>query len=202
MIELYTWTTPNGVKPIILLEELGVPHRLIPIDIGKGAQKEESYLRINPNGKIPAMVDPEGGPITVFESGALLIYLAEKHGKFLATSGQPRAAALEWLFFQVGGVGPMMGQLGHFRGAKREDTYALERYTSEVLRLAQVLEGRLAGQEYLAGDYSIADIATFPWVRALPLYFGIDLAAYPHIARWVDAIAARPAVVRALAWKP
>jgi GST-like protein len=202
MLELYTWTTPNGFKPIIMLEELGVPHKIIPIDIGKGAQKEESYLRINPNGKIPALVDPdaEGGPISIFESGAVLVYLAEKYGRFLPASGQGRSETLAWLFFQVGGVGPMMGQLGHFRGAKREDTYALDRYATEVKRITEVLEKRLGEKEYLAGDYSIADIATFPWVRALPTHFQTDMAPFPHVSRWLDAVAARPAVARA--WKP
>jgi GST-like protein len=201
MIELYTWTTPNGFKPLIMLEELGTPFRAISINIGSGAQHAAEYLRINPNGKIPALIDPEAS-VQVFESGAILIYLAEKAGKFLPSSGQPRAEVLEWLMFQMSAVGPMFGQLGHFRGAKREDTYALERFTNEVSRIAKVLEGRLADREHLAGDYSIADIATVPWANALPNYYKIDMAPYPNVTKWLERINARPAVKRALAWKP
>ncbi|HSQ66921.1 MAG TPA: glutathione S-transferase N-terminal domain-containing protein [Polyangiaceae bacterium] len=203
MIELYTWTTPNGLKPHILLEEAGLPYRMHAVNLRKGEQKQPEFLRINPNGKIPALVDPEGdgGEVRVFESGAMMIYLAEKTGQFLPRSGQARAEVLSWLMFQMGGVGPMMGQLAHFRDAKREDPYPLERYSNEVLRLAKVLDDRLAVVPFMAGDYSIADMATFPWIRRLSA-LGVDTAPYPHIARWVAAQEERPAVKRALAWKP
>ncbi len=138
----------------------------------------------------------------VFESGAILIYLAEKTGKLLPTSGQARVDVLEWLMFQMSAVGPMFGQLGHFRGAKREDPYPLERYTNEVVRITKVLDGRLAGREHLAGDYSIADVATVPWARALSGFYKMDLAPYPNVSAWIDRVSARPAVQRALAWKP
>jgi GST-like protein len=201
MIELYTWTTPNGVKPLIMLEETALPFHVTPINIGKDEQHAPDYLRINPNGKIPALVD-EG--IRIFESGAILIHLAEKCGdQFLPTSGQARADVLAWLFFQVGGVGPMFGQLGHFRGAKREDPYPLERYTKEVERLAGVMNTRLGETEYLGGaEYSIADIATIGWARALGAYYKFDMTRWPDLQRWIDAVLARPAVQRALAWKP
>ncbi len=199
MIELYTWTTPNGLKPLIMLEEIGLPYHVTPIDIGKGEQHAADYVRINPNGKIPAMVD-DG--IRVFESGAILIHLAEKSGKLLPTSGQARADALGWTFFQVGSIGPMFGQLGHFRSAKREDPYPLERYTKEVERLADVLDARLGETEYLAGEYSIADIMTIGWARALGSYYKFDTTRWPKLKRWIDTVVARPAVRRAIARKP
>ena len=173
MIDLYTWTTPNGVKPIIMLEETGLPHRIVPVNIGKNEQFAPDFVRINPNSKIPAMVD-DG--VRIFESGAILIHLAEKAGKFLPASGQARADVLGWLFFQVGSVGPMFGQLGHFRGAKREDPYPLERYQKEVERLAGVLDKRLGEAEYLGGEYSIADMATIGWARALGSYLKFDMS--------------------------
>ena len=199
MIDLYTWTTPNGVKPIIMLEETGLPHRIVPVNIGKDEQFAPEFVRINPNSKIPAMVD-DG--VRIFESGAILIHLAEKAGKFLPASGQARADVLGWLFFQVGAVGPMFGQLGHFRGAKREDPYPLERYQKEVERLAGVLDKRLGEAEYLGGEYSIADMAMIGWARALGSYLKFDMSRWPNLSRWIDAVVARPAVHRAIAWKP
>jgi GSH-dependent disulfide-bond oxidoreductase len=205
VIDLYTWTTPNGHKAQIALEELELPYTTHWIDISKGAQNTPAFIAINPNSKIPALVDsdgPGGEPITVFESGAILIYLADKTGKLLG-QGVPRYAALEWLMFQMGGVGPMFGQLGHFKVfAKEKIAYAIERYDAEVKRLCKVLDGRLAAAPYLANDYSIADIATFPWVRIAPQYYGLAMAEYPNVARWLAAIEARPAVARALAMKP
>jgi GST-like protein len=211
MIDLYTWTTPNGFKPLIMLEETGLPYEVHPIHLGKGEQRAPEYLRVNPNAKIPALVDRDasgasggggGGEVRVFESGAMLVYLAEKTGKFLPASGQGRADVLSWLMFQMAGVGPMMGQLEHFRHAKREDPYPLERYTNEVLRLAKVLEDRLAASTYLAGDYSIADMATVTWARVLPTHFAVDMTPFPSVTRWTATILERPAVKRALAWRP
>ena len=200
MIDLYTWTTPNGYKPMIMLEELGLEHRLVPVNIGEGEQHAPDYLRINPNGRIPALVDrsAEGSkPVVVFESGAILIYLAEKTGKLLPASGPERYEVLEWLMFQMGGVGPMLGQASHFLRAEEKRPYAIDRYVNESRRLYGVLDGRLGEEEYLAGDYSIADIATFPWVRN-PSIFGFSLDELPNVKRWVSAIAERPAVERAL----
>lgn len=200
---LYAWSTPNGYKPILLLEELGVPYELIPIDIGKGQQHTPEFLRVNPNGKIPALIDEpgEGQPaVSIFESGAILVYLAEKTGRFLPAEGPARYQTLSWLMFQMGGVGPMLGQAGHFLRASEKIPYAIERYVNEARRLYGVLDGRLGEAEYLGGEYSIADIATFPWVRQ-PQYFTLSLDEFPNVKRWVEAIAARPAVVRALAAK-
>jgi GST-like protein len=203
MIDLHTWTTPNGFKPIILLEELGIPHRVTPVDLSKGQQREPAHLKINPNGKIPALIDArdDGTTVTVFESGAILVYLAEKTGRFLARDGQARADALAWLMFQMSAVGPMLGQWKHFADAKREDRYPVERFEKEVERILGVLETRLGEAEFLAGDYSIADMATYPWVAGATR-FGVSLDAYPHVKRWVDRVGARPAVARAMAWKP
>jgi GST-like protein len=203
MIDLHTWTTPNGFKPIIMLEETGLPHRITPVDLTKNQQNSPEHLKLNPNGKIPALIDTldDGKSVHVFESGAMLVYLAEKSGAFLPREGQARADALAWLMFQMSAVGPMLGQWGHFRGAKREDTYALDRYAAESERVLGVLDKRLGEVDHLAGEYSIADIATFPWVAALPR-FGKSLDAFPHLARWVAAVGARPAVARAMAWKP
>ena len=198
MIKLFTWTTPNGIKPIILLEELGLEYETEWINIGKGQQHEPAYLAVNPNGKIPALKD---GDLTVFESGAILIHLAEKHGKFLAKSGQARLDALEWLFFQVGGVGPMFGQLGHFKSAKEQIPYAIDRYTKETERLYGVMDKRLSQTEYLAGDYSIADMATYGWANGYTR-LGIDLTPFPHVKTWLDKVGARPAVQKAAAKKP
>ncbi len=202
MIELWTWPTPNGQKVHIALEELGLPYRTVPVDIGAGEQFRAEFLRITPNHRIPAIVDPEGpeGPLTLFESGAILIYLAEKAGRLIPARPAARHHCLQWLMFQMGGIGPMFGQWNHFaQYAPEEIPYAIERYGREVRRLYGVLETRLAEAEYLAGDaFTIADIATFPWVRT-PARRNIDFAEFPNVARWHDAIAARPAVVRGLA---
>ncbi|MGH7121692.1 MAG: glutathione binding-like protein [Acetobacteraceae bacterium] len=203
MIEAWSWPTPNGHKVHIALEELGLPWRVVPVNIGQGEQFSAQFLAITPNHRIPAIVDsdgPGGKPITLFESGAILIYLAEKAHRLIPTDPSQRYTCLEWLMFQMGGVGPMFGQYNHFASyAPQKLAYAIERYSNEVQRLHRVLEKRLAESEYLAGpEYSIADIATFPWVRN-PDRRGIDLARYPAVKRWHDAIAARPAVKRGVA---
>ena len=202
MIDCYTWPTPNGYKVSIMLEEIGLPYTVHAIDIGKGDQFEPQFLRISPNNKIPAIVDSDGlggKSISVFESGAILIYLAEKAGKLLAPDGAARYATLEWLMFQMGGIGPMLGQAHHFRMYAPESVqYAIDRYTNELKRLYGVLDRRLRDHEYLAGDYSIADIATMPWLR-FPERQGVDIEEYPNVKRWRDAILARPAVQRGLA---
>jgi GST-like protein len=202
-IEVWTWPTPNGHKVHIALEELGLPYTVVPVNIGAGEQFAPDFLAITPNHRIPAIVDPDGPGgqrIALFESGAILIYLAEKAGALIPRDPAARYACLQWLMFQMGGVGPMFGQYGHFNNyAPEKIPYAMERYAKEVKRLHRVLEKRLSEAEYLAGDaYSIADIATFPWVR-LPERRGIDLAQYPAVKRWHDAIAARPAVERGCA---
>jgi len=201
MIDCYTWPTPNGYKVSIMLEEVGLPCTVHAIDIGKGDQFEPQFLRISPNNKIPALVDsdgPGGKSISVFESGAILIYLAEKTGKLLARDGAPRYATLEWLMFQMGGIGPMLGQAHHFRMYAPEPIqYAIDRYTNESKRLYGVLDRRLRQHEYLAGDYSIADVATMPWLR-FPERQGVDIEEYPNVKRWREAILARPAVQRGL----
>jgi GSH-dependent disulfide-bond oxidoreductase len=202
MIELYTWTTPNGRKVSIMLEETGLAYNVHRIDISKGEQFRPDFVAINPNSKIPAIVDsdgPGGGPVSIFESGAILIYLAEKTGKFLPKDARARLAALQWLMFQMGGVGPMFGQAHHFlRAAPEPVPYGIERYTKETRRLYGVLDGRLKEAAYLAGEYSIADIATFPWV-ARHEWHKVDLAEFPSVQRWYRAIGARPAVARGMA---
>jgi GST-like protein len=202
MIELYTWGTPNGRKVSVMLEECGLAYNLHRIDIGKGDQFTPEFLAINPNGKIPAIVDtdgPDGAPLPLFESGAILVYLAGKTGRLLPKSVRGKYKALEWLMFQMGGVGPMFGQVHHFlRAAKVEVPYAIERYTKEKDRLYGVLDRRLGEAEYLAGEYSIADIATFPWV-ARHEWHKTDLATFPNVKRWYETIAARPAVQRGMA---
>lgn len=201
MIELYTWSTPNGRKISIMLEELGLPYNVHPIDIGKGEQFKPEYVAINPNSKIPAIVDsdgPDGSPIRMMESGAILIYLAGKTGRLLPQSMRERYVALEWLMFQMGGTGPIFGQAHHFlRAAKEPVPYAIERYTRETRRLYGVLNARLAGHEYLADAYSIADIANYPWV-ARHEWHKTDLNDFPNVKRWFDAISARPAVQRGM----
>ncbi len=202
MIDLYTWPTPNGHKIQIALEELGLPYTVIAIDIGEGDQFKPEFLKISPNNRIPAIVDhdgPKGKPIALFESGAILIYLAEKTGKLLAAKGNARYAAIQWLMFQMGGIGPMLGQAHHFRTYAREKIpYAIERYTNEAKRLYGVLDRRLGEAAHLAGtDYGIADIATFPWLRSWEKQ-GVTLPDYPNVQRWFDTIAARPAVQRGL----
>jgi GSH-dependent disulfide-bond oxidoreductase len=201
MIELYTWTTPNGRKVSIMLEETGLSYNVHPVDIGKGEQFRPEYIAINPNSKIPAIIDsdgPGGAPLALFESGAILIYLAEKTGKLLPRDPVARLLALQWLMFQMGGVGPMFGQAHHFlRAAPEPVPYGIERYTKETRRLYGVLDRRLGEAAYLAGDYSIADIATFPWV-ARHEWHKVELAEFPNVARWYAAIAARPAVARGM----
>ena len=202
-IELWSWPTPNGHKVHIALEELALPYTVRAVDIGAGEQFQPEFLAITPNHRIPAIVDPHGpsgAPLALFESGAILIYLAEKAGQLIPSDPAARHHCLQWLMFQMGGVGPMFGQYNHFAAyAPEKLPYAIERYTNEVARLHRVLDKRLAESEFLAGpDYSIADIASFPWVRN-PERRGIDLAAYPAVRRWHDAIAARPAVQRGVA---
>jgi GSH-dependent disulfide-bond oxidoreductase len=197
MIDLYFWPTPNGYKAAIMLAELDLPYNVIPIDITAGAQFEPDYLRINPNNKVPAIVDhdgPHGNPFAVFESGALLIYLAEKAGKFLSDDPVTRSETLQWLFFQNSTLGPMLGQAHHFMVyASEKLPYAIERYDREARRIYDILERRLGEVEYLAGDYSIADISTFPWIRTRKLHRR-DLKDYPNISRWYEAIKQRPGV--------
>ena len=195
MFDLYTYTTPNGRKPAIALEELQLPYRIHTIDIGKGDQFTPEFIAINPNSKIPAIVDRDTD-ITVFESGAILIYLAEKTGKLLPTELGDRAKVMEWLMFQMASVGPMFGQLGHFRNAAPEQLpYAINRYDTETRRLLAVLDRQLASNPYIAGDYSIADIATYPWIAAATSpYLGQTLTEYPNVQRWVETLRSRPAV--------
>ncbi len=201
-IDLYFWATPNGQKVSIALEELGVPYDTHFINIGKGDQFKPEFLEISPNNRIPAIVDPEGPdgkPISVFESGAILIYLAEKFGAFYGSSARDRVAINEWLMWQMGGVGPMFGQLHHFRNyAPEKLPYAITRYLNEANRLYRVLNKRLEGREYVAGDYSIADIALFGWVRNWDSR-GVDIAEYPNVQAWHDRVWARPAVQRGIA---
>ena len=200
MIEVYSWATPNGHKVHIMLEECGLPYRAIPVNIGTGDQFAPDFLAINPNNKIPAIVDPdgpEGAPISLFESGAILLYLASKTGRFLPASTTARYEMLQWLMFQMGGVGPMLGQAHHFRMyAPEKLPYAIDRYTNEAKRLYGVMDRRLAKSKYIAGaEYTIADIAVFPWLRSWKNQ-GIDWDDYPHLKGWFDEIGARPAVKR------
>ncbi len=200
MIEVYSWATPNGHKVHIMLEECGLPYRVIPVDIGAGEQFDHHFLAISPNNKIPAIVDPQGPdgqPYSLFESGAILLYLAGKCGQLLPEGTTRRYDVLQWLMFQVGGIGPMLGQAHHFRiYAPEKLPYAIERYTNEAHRLYGVLDRRLAKSRYLGcDDYSIADIAVFPWLRSWKNQ-GIDWVDFPHLKGWFDEIAARPAVQR------
>jgi GSH-dependent disulfide-bond oxidoreductase len=204
MIDVYSWATPNGHKVHIMLEEcglrLGRDWRAIPIDIGKNDQFQPDFLRISPNNKIPALVDPDGPdgkPMALFESGAILLYLASKYGKFLPRTDRQKFEVLQWLMFQMGGVGPMLGQAHHFRVfAPEKIDYAVNRYTNEAKRIYGVMDRRLQQSKFLGGNsYSVADIATFPWVRSWPKQ-GIDWADYPHLKAWFDRIEARPAVQR------
>ncbi len=201
MIDLYTWGTPNGRKVSIMLEECGLPYRAHAIDIGKGEQFSAEFLAVCPNGKIPAILDPDGPdgkPMALFESGAILVYLAGKSGRFLPADDRGRFEALQWLMFQMAGVGPMFGQVHHFvRAAPEPVPYAIERYSKETKRLYAVLDKQLGEREFLAGEYSIADIATYPWV-ARHEWHKVDLADFPNVKRWFDAIGAHPAVVRGM----
>jgi GST-like protein len=201
MIDLYTWATPNGRKVSILLEEVALPYEVFKIDISSGEQFSPEFLAINPNGKIPAIVDhdgPGGKRLAIFESGAILIYLAEKTGKLLPSEPVARLTAIEWLMFQMGGFGPMLGQAHHFRRfAPERIPYAIERFEKEAARLYAVLDRRLVTVEYLAGDYSIADIACYPWVARCE-WQGVVLDDFPNVRRWFTAISERPAVQRGM----
>ena len=196
-IELYYWPTPNGYKITIMLEECGLPYEIKPININKGAQFEPSFLKIAPNNRMPAIIDPAGPggkPISVFESGAILQYLGRKTGKFYPKDERARVAVDEWLFWQMGGLGPMAGQAHHFRNyAPEKVQYGIDRYTNEVNRLYGVMDRRLADHQYLAGEYSIADMAIYPWVRPYKNQ-GQDLANFPNLDAWFKRVQARPAV--------
>jgi len=198
MIDLYTFTTPNGRKASVMLEEVNLPYNVHTIDITKGEQFTPEFVAINPNSKIPAIVDQETG-MTVFESGAILIYLAEKTGQFLPTEQKSRFQVLEWLMFQMASVGPMFGQLNHFkRFAPEKIPYAIERYQKETLRLYDVLDRQLAEREFICDDYSIADMATYPWV-AIYDFQGMTLDEHPNLKRWCETMQQRPAVQRGMA---
>jgi GST-like protein len=197
VIDLYTWSTPNGRKVSIMLEETGLPYRVHPIDIGKGEQFRPEFLAISPNNRIPAIVDPDGPdrrPFQLFESGAILLYLSWKTGLLLPRKPTAQFQAIQWLMFQMGGVGPMFGQAHHFlRAAPQPVPYAIERYTRETRRLYKVLDGHLAEHDYLAPEYSVADIATYPWVARYE-WHKVDLDEFPAVKRWFDVVGARPAV--------
>ena len=196
MIELFTEATPNGWKASITLEELGLPYKVRHIQFDKREQKEPWYLKINPNGRIPTIIDHDNDDFVVFESGALMIYLAEKAGKLLPRDDKGRSLVIQWLMFQMGNLGPMMGQANVFyRYAPERIPYAIDRYHREVRRLLEVLDTRLAEHEYLAGDYSIADIANWSWVRGYK-WSGVSIDGLVHLRRWLDVVAARPAVER------
>jgi len=196
MIDLYYFPSPNTWKVSIMLEECGLPYRLIPIDTLAGDQFKPEFLRISPNNKVPAIVDHDGdgGAVSLFESGAILLYLAEKTGKLLPAAGAPRARALEWLFWQVGGLGPIAGQTHYFRRNAPDNIQAVERFTNEAARLYRVMDSRLEGRDYLADDYSIADIACWGWVWFHDMH-AQDLSAFPNVARWHANIGNRPAVI-------
>ncbi|HEY4163757.1 MAG TPA: glutathione S-transferase N-terminal domain-containing protein [Dongiaceae bacterium] len=202
MIELYSWATPNGHKIHIMLEETGLPYRVHKVDLGAKEQLTPDYAKINPNGKIPAIVDtegPDGAPISIFESAAILVYLAKKAGKFMPGDPEGRYRTFEWLMFQIANIGPMFGQAYHFRsGAPERVPYAVDRYTNEVGRVIDVMERRLGDAKYLAGpEYTIADIAAWPWMRNAHSY-GQNMDEYPNVMRWIGEIAQRPAVRRGL----
>jgi GST-like protein len=200
MIQLYTWVTPNGKKVSIMLEELGIPYEVHAVNLGQGDQFKPEYLAINPNNKIPAIIDPDGPggkPFTLFESGAILHYLAEKSGKLWPADLRQRYTVIQWLMFQMGGVGPMFGQANYFYRLKEKVPYAIERFHKEARRLYKVLDQELARKEYLAGEYSIADIATYPWVWRHEIH-QVNLEEYPNVKRWYDTISERPAVKRGM----
>lgn len=204
MIDLYFWATPNGKKVSVMLEELALPYQVFPVNIGRGDQFKPEFLAISPNNRIPAIVDHEpadgGAPISVFESGAILLYLADKTGKLIPRDVRGRTQVLEWLMWQMGGIGPMFGQANHFVAyAPEKIPYAIDRYVNEVKRLLRVLDTRLAGRAFVAGDYSIADIASMPWVVSARDRLIKDQFAYPNVVRWLDTILARPAVARGMA---
>jgi GST-like protein len=202
-IQFFSFDTPNGRKISVALEEMGLPYSVTPVDIGKDEQFKPDFLKISPNNKIPAIIDPEGPegkPISVFESGAILIYLAEKTGKFLPASGAARVSVLEWLMFQMGGFGPIPGQVHHFLGLSNEDDkrYGVQRFMNETRRLYGVMDRRLAEQPFFAGELSIADFAILGWVWRHPRH-QVDLADFPNVKRWYETIMARPAVQRGFA---
>ncbi len=201
MIDLYTWKTSNGRKATIMLEECGLEYKLHPINIGADEQFAAEFIAINPNSKIPAMIDhdgPEGAPYTLFESGAILMYLAEKTGQFMPSTMSARYEVIQWLMFQMGGIGPIFGQVHHFlRAAKEKVPYGIERYGNECRRLYAVLDSRLEGREYLAGDVSIADFATLPWVSRFD-WQQVDLDEYQNVKRWYGTLMARPALARGM----
>jgi GST-like protein len=200
MIQLYTWGTPNGKKVSIMLEEIELPYEVHPINIGQGDQFKPEYLSINPNNKIPSIIDPDGPggkPFPLFESGAILMYLAEKSGKLSPTDMRQRYTVIQWLMFQMGGVGPMFGQANYFFRLEEKVPYAIERYHKEALRLYGVLEKALGQNEYLAGKYSIADIATYPWVWRHEMHH-VKLEEFPNVKGWYDKISERPAVKRGM----
>jgi GST-like protein len=201
MIDLYTYPTPNGRKPVILLEELGLPYTVKTVDLSKNEQFSPEFVALNPNSKIPVIVDHDT-EMTIFESGAILIYLAEKVGSELWPQDyKERMSVLQWLMFQMGNVGPMMGQHGHFKRSAPDNEYAVKRYRTETLRLFSVMDGQLAHRAYLAGDrYSIADIATYPWVMVYD-FQGLTLDEHPHLKRWTETLGARPAVQKGMALK-
>ncbi len=196
MIDLYTWTTPNGRKVSIALEEMGLPYRVVPVPLKTGAQKTPDFLAINPNGRIPAIVDRDNGDFAVFESGAILIYLAEKSGKFLPSETKARSVVIQWLMWQMGGLGPMHGQANVFNRYFPEKIPAvIDRYQTETKRLFSVMDARLATEPFLAGDYSIADMACWPWVMQHD-WAGVPIDDLPHLQRWLATVGARPAVQR------
>jgi glutathione S-transferase len=196
VIDLYTWTTPNGRKVSIALEEMELPYTVVPVPLKTNAQKSEAFLKINPNGRIPAIVDRAAGDFAVFESGAILIYLAEKCGRFLPQETKPRSVVIQWLMWQMGGLGPMHGQANVFnRYFPEKLPSVIRRYQDETRRLFTVMDSRLADHAYLAGDYSIADMACWPWVRQHD-WAGVAIDGLPHLQRWLEAVGARPAVQR------
>lgn len=199
MIELYTAPTPNGWKASIMLEEIGLEYIVKPINIGTGEQKTAEYLAINPNARIPAIIDQDNGNFAVFESGAILVYLAEKTGQLMPADVKGRSLVMQWLMFQMGGVGPMMGQANvFFRYFPEKIQPAIDRYQNESKRLLTVLDNRLKDHEYLAGDYSIADIANWSWAKIYE-WPGVDVSDLPHLLRWIDLMAAKPAVQKGIA---
>jgi GST-like protein len=201
MIQLYTWATPNGKKVSVMLEEVELSYEVHPINIAKGDQLKPEYLAINPNNKIPAIIDtdgPGGKPLKLFESGAILMYLAEKTGKFLPQEMAKRYEVIQWLMFQMGGVGPMFGQANYFYRLEEKVPFAIDRYYKEAIRLYKVLEQTLGQRDYLAGDYSIADIATYPWVGRHEGH-NVKLEEFPNVKRWFETISQRPAVKRGMA---
>jgi GSH-dependent disulfide-bond oxidoreductase len=200
MIQLYSWKTPNGRKVSVMLEEIGLPYEVHAVDLGKRQQFTPEYLAINPNNKIPSIIDadgPGGKPLTLFESGAILMYLAEKTGKFWPQDMRKRYEVIQWLMFQMGGVGPMFGQANYFFRLEEKVPYAIDRFHKEALRLYRVLEQELSRKEFLAGEYSIADIATYPWVGRHDIH-QVKLEDFPSVKRWFDTISARPAVQKGM----